>query len=502
MNKQYKFGAILSYLGIIIGIVSGLLYTPWMVRAIGKSDYGLYGLATSLIGMFLIDLGLSNAVTKFVAQYRAEKKQDQINHLINMIVKLYLLISAVLLVIFTVVFFSLESIYTSLTAQEMERFRVIFIICVVYMTSNFFFTPLVGILNAYEKFIQLKICDLIGQLLNVVLTVTALLMGVGIYALVGAHLLSAICVISLKLYFVFKHSGIKLIRSNFDKELFKSVFSFSVWVTVISLAQRLIINISPSILARVAGTAAISLFNIGAVLEQYSFSVTNSINSMFIAKLSEKVYNSDEEDKSVLPVMIRVGRYQCFVCGLILVGFAVIGKQFVNCWMGPDFENAYWIVLLLITPSYAYVPKQIGITAITVTNNIKYEAFVTIIVGTLNLILSYFLSSALGAVGAALSIFVVYSIRNILIDIVLKKKIGIDMLRFYKKTYLRTFAVQILVMAIAFACVSMIKVSGWMGVSINGCLVAGIYCVGIWFFALNKEEKNLFSGLLLKRKQR
>ena len=61
-NKQIKIGAILSYLGIGLSILSALIYSPWMLSKIGSSDYGLYTLASSLINLFLIDFGISETV--------------------------------------------------------------------------------------------------------------------------------------------------------------------------------------------------------------------------------------------------------------------------------------------------------------------------------------------------------------------------------------------------------------------------------------------------------
>ena len=48
-NQQIKYGAILSYIGIVVYILIGLLYTPWMIKVIGKNDYGLYTLAYSVM---------------------------------------------------------------------------------------------------------------------------------------------------------------------------------------------------------------------------------------------------------------------------------------------------------------------------------------------------------------------------------------------------------------------------------------------------------------------
>ena len=64
--KQVKIGAILSYLSIALNIITGLIYTPWMISQIGKSQYGLYTLANSLITLFLIDFGLSSATSRYI----------------------------------------------------------------------------------------------------------------------------------------------------------------------------------------------------------------------------------------------------------------------------------------------------------------------------------------------------------------------------------------------------------------------------------------------------
>ena len=65
-------GAIISYVSIFLNIVISLVYTPWMIRQIGVSDYGLYSLVGAFLGYFTLDFGLSGTITRFIAKYRAE----------------------------------------------------------------------------------------------------------------------------------------------------------------------------------------------------------------------------------------------------------------------------------------------------------------------------------------------------------------------------------------------------------------------------------------------
>jgi len=89
-NRQIKIGGIISYLTIGFSIISGLIYTPWMISIIGQSNFGLYTLVTSVLVMVTIDLGLSEAVTRFVSKYRAENNIEGIKNFLGITYKISL----------------------------------------------------------------------------------------------------------------------------------------------------------------------------------------------------------------------------------------------------------------------------------------------------------------------------------------------------------------------------------------------------------------------------
>ena len=116
-STQIRFGAILSYFAIAFNIVSGLLYTPWMVETIGKSQYGLYTLANSLITMFLVDFGLSSATGRYLSKYNAEGNRDAAERFLGAVYKLYLLIDTVIFCALVVIFFMLDPEISSTAAS-------------------------------------------------------------------------------------------------------------------------------------------------------------------------------------------------------------------------------------------------------------------------------------------------------------------------------------------------------------------------------------------------
>ncbi len=174
-GSQIKLGAALSYVAIAVNIIATLLYTPWMKNQIGISNYGLYTLAISFISLFMMDFGIGAAVARFLAKYRAEGDIRAVNNLLGLVYKLYLLIDAVVCVVLVVLFFFLETIYAGLTAAELTQFKELYIIVSAFSLFSFPFTTLNGVLNAYEQFVPLKLCDMFHKVFSILLVVCVLL---------------------------------------------------------------------------------------------------------------------------------------------------------------------------------------------------------------------------------------------------------------------------------------------------------------------------------------
>ena len=104
-KKQLKYGSVLSYVLVFLNIALGLIYTPWILREIGDSHYGLYTLASTLTAMFLLDFGMSAAITRFLSKSRAENKNDRIDSFVGLSVKLYIYLTIILALIFIVIYF-------------------------------------------------------------------------------------------------------------------------------------------------------------------------------------------------------------------------------------------------------------------------------------------------------------------------------------------------------------------------------------------------------------
>lgn len=487
-SKQIKLGAMLSYLSIAVNIITGLVYTPWMVESIGKSQYGLYTLANSVITLFLMDFGLSAATGRYLSKYNAAGDREGAQRFLGAVYKLYLLIDAVILSALVTIFFLVDRIYVNLTPAELEQFRVVYAISAIFSVINFPFVTFNGILTAYEKFIPLKTADLLYRLGNVSFTVIALLMGYGLYALVTVHAAVGLLVLVFKFVIIKKNVPVKPDFRNTDKGIYKDIFGFSLWVTVASLAARLVFNITPSILGIVANSAAIAVFGIVTTIEGYTYVITTAINGMFMPRIS-RIIAGKQSENDLNPLFMSVGKFQYILNGLIVAGFAVVGRNFIGLWMGQDYMPAYWGILLVLTPGLFYNALQIANTTMVVTNKVKLTALVSIVTGVVNVCLSFPLSSHFGVIGACVSIGTAYLTRDILLNVIYHRELPLDIPRFIKECYLRMSLPMVLTIVCGLWINRWIADGGWTIFFVKAAMTVGVYGVTTWFLALSRQER-------------
>ena len=225
--SQIKYGALISYATIFFNIVAGILYTPWMIQQIGTADYGLYSLVTAVISYFLIDFGLGSVIGTYVAKYRAQQNIHKVNLIIGISYRAYIIITACITLGLLICYFFLSDIFKELTETEIIKFKTIYCIGGFFSVCNFPFTPVNGILIAYERFIVLKLADLTQRILCIVLIVCSLLSGYGLYALVLVNGVIGLFISLLKFIYIKFNIGININIKETDKTIFREIASFS-----------------------------------------------------------------------------------------------------------------------------------------------------------------------------------------------------------------------------------------------------------------------------------
>lgn len=495
-SAQITKGALLSYTAVLFNILTGLVYTPWMVREIGRSDYGLYVLVTSFLSYFLMDFGLGASIARFVAKYRAENDDIKVNQLLGLATRLYLVIGLVLFVVLAIVFFYIEVVFVELNTQEIEKFRIVYCIAGIFAVLSFPFTPINGILIGFERFAFLKGSEWLQKVAFVVFLGIALSMGYKLYALVIVNVGIGTVITAYKLGYLWMTTTVRIDLWYSSRQLFRELLGFSCWIGVIGIAQRMLLNIVPTILGIFCGTAQIAVFSVGMMIEGYTWTFANALNGLFLPRVSE-MWARGETLTQINRLMIRVGRIQLVLVGFLFVGIISLGNQFIVLWMGPEFESSFYVALFLVLPGTVTLTQEIASTLVMVTNRVKYRALILFGGSIVSVAFSMILAPSLGAIGSGVAICIAMVLFQVVgMNLFYWKVVKLDIPGFFRGCH-QTMALPLgLSLAVGYCIQVWVPSHSLLTFFPKAVLFAAVYLVAMWVLGLDSDEKQFIRAKL------
>ena len=196
--------------------------------------------------------------------------------------------------------------------------------------------------------------------------------------------------------------------------------------------------------------------------------------------------------------MVRVGRIQFIIMFLILSGLVVFGQYFIQIWAGQGYEEAYWMVLLLVIPVTVPLIQNLGVEIQRAKNMHQFRSIVYAGIAIANIFLSIPLVKLYGGIGAAAGTAISLLIGNgLIMNIYYHKKIGLDIIYFWK---------QIVAFIPALILPTILAVIIMKFIAFNSIIIFGltiilytlVYCVSMWLFGMNQYEKELLKKPLQK----
>lgn len=488
-GKQIKLGAVISYITIVFNIIAGLIYTPWMIASIGKDNYALYTLALSIINIFLLDFGIGSSVTRFLSEYYAKGMRKEAEQFMGIVYKVFFVISAIIAFGLIIFYFLIDILYGKLSPSEIIIFKHLFIIVGAYSVISFPCTVFKGVLMANEKFVSVKLCGLGQKVTDTILIIFFLLSGKGVYAMVLVHAFSNMLFHAIRYLIIRIRTKQRSQMHSWNKTQARSLFGYSVWITIISISQRCIFNIMPSLIAALIGSAEVTLFSLAATLEGYVYTFADAINGMFMPRIS-RIFASDNSENKINDLMCRVGKFHVYTIGLIIIGFICLGQRFVKLWLGSGYESVYICAVILMIPSLIDVPQQVARTSLLTLNIVKQQAYIYISMAVINILISLFLVPDFGAVGASIAVCCAYLFRTFMFNVLYKKKLPVRLGQYFRNVYLKWGIAAIASLVTGSVLDNLIPKNGVFSFLILGIVVVIIYAVLIYVFDIDKKTKS------------
>lgn len=502
--SQKKGGVILSYLSQLFGVLSGMLYTPYMLSALGQSEYGLYSLVSSTVSVLgMLNLGFSGCYLFFYNKYSAEKDEKAVAKFNATYLLIFIIIAILTLICGSFIYFNMEMFFgDGLTADEYETASMLVAIMIINMATSLPITVFSSGINAHGRFIFENGYSLISAMLALVINILVLFCG---YGSVGLCLV-ALAFTILKLI-IFAIVGLRVIKMTFcftglQMSLVKTMLSFTFFIYLNQIVNYLNGQLDKVILGRLAGTSVVAVYSVGSSLNSYYQSFGSSVAGVFGPQINEitsknKAENQEEKVNSQLTdIFLKVSRVQVFILMLLFTGFLLVGKEFVVLWAGEEYMESYYIAAVLMFSGSVGFFQSIGETIQRAKFKHQVRAILFFIMSIVNVCISIPLIMIAGALGAAIGTMLVNIAGNwIFLNWYYYKKLHLEMKRYWK-SILSILKWVVLVFICGIIIVNLLNIDGWIRLGIFAVIYSAIYCLVCWRFAMNDEEKNMIKQLI------
>lgn len=499
MRNQRKIGVIISYVGQLVHILSGLIYTPIMLRLLGGSEYGLYQLVYSVVSSLgLLSLGFGAAYMRFYAREKANGKEDGIAKLNGMFILIFGAISVICVLCGIVMITNIQSIFgAGLADTEYSTARILMAWMVVNLAMTFPNSVFTCIITSQERFLFQKTIILLQNLLNPFLALPLLVMGFGSIGMVSVTTVLTFSVLLSNIYYCVKKLHAKFCFSGLQFSLLKEMWIFTFFIFLNQIVDQINWSVDKFLLGRMAGTTAVAVYGVGGQINTLYLHLSTAVSNVFIPKVNRIVAETGD-DKELTKLFTKVGRIQFIIMGLILSGFTFFGQAFIRFWAGSGYEESYYITLLLIFPVTVPLIQNLGIEIQRAKNKHKARSIVYFFIAIGNVFLSIPLIRAFGSIGAAIGTTISLVIGNIIfMNWYYHNRLGIDVLYYWKN--IASF-ISGLILPIISGIISMrfIVYDRLWNLALGICIYSMIYCLSMLVFGMNKEEKGIVLSLFRK----
>ena len=497
--NQLKAGAALNYVIIILNMMVGLLYTPYMLRMMGQSEYGLYSFVASVISyLTVLDLGLGNAIVRYTAKFRAEGKITEQYEMFGMFLVLYIVIGVVAFVAGLGLYFNVDSLFgATMTVEELDKARIMMLFLISNLAVTFPMSIFGSIINAYEHFVFPKIVNVVRVILNTVIMICLLKMGYKAVAMVILQTIFNILTLVINFVYCKYKLKIKIFFRNFKWGFLKEVAIYSFWIFLNVIMDRIYWNTGQFVLGAFVGTVAVAVYAIAIQLEHIYMQFSTAISTVFLPKVTGMVTKNNNR-KEISDLFVKTGRIQYIVMSLILSGFIVFGRDFINLWVGPGYEDTYIITLIFFVSLLAPLIQNIGITILQARNQMKFRSLLYIAIASVSLVFQILLSKKYGGIGCAISIAGALLLgQGLVMNIYYHKKQELDVLHFWKEI-LKMSVVPIILILISNYLLPNFALDSWAKLCAAIGIFAVVYIPLFWIFSMNRYEKDLFIAFFKK----
>ena len=413
-SKQFVVNVSSNTVVMLLNVLIGLWYTPYLIQNLGVAVYGLVILATSLtIYMSIFNASIDNAVGRFLTIDIRRQEFDLANRTFNTAMWSAILICIFLLPVVVIVAYRTPYWFDVPVGQDNSVIVLFMTVMLAYLLiiPRSVFTSSAFAHNRLDLKNLITLSNTVVRVLFVLsffsLFMTPQAWQVGVATLLGSFISLLISIsicrrltpeLTLHLYL-------------FDKTKWSSMVGMSGWLFIDQIGSLLFLNIDLIVVNRYLGAEVQgqygSVLQLIILLRTLSTVITTALTPIALGQLAR-------QDMSQMALMTRKAiKWMGLFVALPIGGLIGFSSPFLRLWLGDEFVVLTPLLILLSAHLCVNLAVRPLFPIQTALNKVRIPGLVTLLLGILNLGLAiWWVEWDQLGMGVALAGAVVLTLKN------------------------------------------------------------------------------------------
>jgi len=384
-----------------VAIAVNFFLTPFIVRSLGNTAYGLWTLLVSLVGYLgYLDLGVRGAVTRYVARFHSNADHEQASRIASTALTLFALAGLTAVLVSGLLSAGLTHWFT-VPAELRDIARVVLLLGGLNIAASLASGVFGGIVIGLQRFDYANAVEIVTQGLRAAGIVLALRHGYGLLALASIQL-AASCArggadfwLSQRLY-----PELRLRPGTWDRSWVSVILGYGVASSLLQVLGGIVLNSDSLVIGAFLPVGFITFFAIAASLTESARSLVSGVSQTLTPLIS--TLEGRGADREMRDALLVGARTATLVVTPIALTFLMRGRSFIGLWMGSSYAIPSGDVLMILAAALWTVAAYQVITAVAMGIS-RHAGLVPAFLGeaTCNLALSIWLIRPYGIKGVA-----------------------------------------------------------------------------------------------------
>jgi O-antigen/teichoic acid export membrane protein len=439
-SSQIIKNVLMNWTAFAATIGIGFVMSPFLVRHLGDSIYGVWVLVGSLVGYLgLLDFGITPSTVKYIAEYRALDDQKAINRLVTTSLTIYSVIGIITLLVSALVAVSFNRIFA--TPLPFTVAAAVVLITGLNLALSFPAAVFVGIIRGYQRYDLDSTVTTVSILIRSGLIVLLILRGYGILALAAVTFVFDMLRLAYLIRCAYRlNPRIEIKRRYYDSAQMRKLFGYSLFAFLMIIGKKLIFYTDAIVIGIFMPVASVTIYSVANRLVTYLLQVSETMGVLTPAASEMGARN----DRAAIGEMLVLStKYMLLIALPVAAVFFVLGDSFITLWMGQEYAGSAVILSILTVSVLAHLLEMPAHTMLLGLGKHRIVALFTLAQAIVNLVLSIALVKPYGLKGVALGTTIpMVAFTFIALFVYLKNYLQVPIGEYVKRSMLRPFLIQ------------------------------------------------------------